>query len=393
MRKSILGAVLATTLLASCSKPKLIIEGEITGVKNGTTMYLETLNMLMNGTEVLDSTVVTNGVFKFERPIENIEYGFFQIKDKPGKVPVILEEGTIKAVIDGEHLEKSTVSGTYNNQEFVNHLNESTADQAKIADFMGKAQELTSKDSVPNPALQQQLAEEYKGILEEILAKDDNYIDNNPKSFLSVVLIAQKLLDPMADIEKLKAKFEKLDKSIQKTAVGKKVQLDLKRPPIPSMKVMEEKDPEDTASEIPQVGEKAPNFTAPDINGNKVSLKESLGKVTIIDFWASWCGPCRQESPNMVSLYKKYSKKGLQIVGVSLDKPGEADKWKQAITVDKLYNWVNVSNLMHWQEPIAQRYGIRSIPATYILDENGIILAKNLRGGELEDKIHELLDK
>jgi thiol-disulfide isomerase/thioredoxin len=121
-----------------------------------------------------------------------------------------------------------------------------------------------------------------------------------------------------------------------------------------------------------------------------VSLKECLGKVTIVDFWASWCEPCRQENPNMVAIYKELHGKGLNIIGVSLDK--DAQKWKEAIAKDKLV-WNQVSNLKFWEEPIAKLYKVESIPATFILDAKGNIVAQDLRGEELKVKIIELLAK
>lgn len=121
-----------------------------------------------------------------------------------------------------------------------------------------------------------------------------------------------------------------------------------------------------------------------------VSLKESLGKVTIVDFWASWCEPCRIENPNMVALYKEFHSKGLNIVGVSLDK--DAAKWKAAIAKDKL-TWTHVSHLKFWEEPIAIQYQVESIPATFILDTSGKVIAQNLQGEELYAKIRELLSK
>ncbi len=121
-----------------------------------------------------------------------------------------------------------------------------------------------------------------------------------------------------------------------------------------------------------------------------ISLKESLGKVTIVDFWASWCGPCRRENPNVVALYKEFHSKGLNIIGVSLDE--DKTKWKDAIAKDKL-SWTQVSNLKGWEDPIAAQYKVEAIPATFILDASGNIVARDLRGNELKEKISELLSK
>jgi peroxiredoxin len=134
----------------------------------------------------------------------------------------------------------------------------------------------------------------------------------------------------------------------------------------------------------------APDFSAPNPQGTAVSLKESLGKVTIIDFWASWCGPCRKENPNVVALYDEFHSKGLNIIGVSLDKPEAKEAWIQAIATDKL-TWPQVSNLMFWEDPVAKMYGVQAIPATFILDSSGKIVARDLRGAALKAKVQELL--
>jgi thiol-disulfide isomerase/thioredoxin len=119
-----------------------------------------------------------------------------------------------------------------------------------------------------------------------------------------------------------------------------------------------------------------------------VSLKESLGKATLIDFWASWCQPCRQENTNVVALYKAFHNKGLNIISVSLDE--DAVSWKEAIVKDKL-TWTQVSNLKEMKDPIALQYGITQIPTTFLLDAKGKIVAIDLRGVDLNTKIKELL--
>jgi thiol-disulfide isomerase/thioredoxin len=139
------------------------------------------------------------------------------------------------------------------------------------------------------------------------------------------------------------------------------------------------------------IGGIAPNFEAPTPSGEMLSLNETLGTYTIIDFWASWCRPCRMENPNVVKVYEKYHDKGLNIISVSLDKDGQKDRWIKAIQDDNM-DWFHVSNLQFWQDPIAQQYSVRSIPATFLLDAEGKIIDKNLRGPALERRIAQLLD-
>lgn len=138
------------------------------------------------------------------------------------------------------------------------------------------------------------------------------------------------------------------------------------------------------------IGNNAPIFSGKTPDGKDLSLEDIKGEVIILDFWASWCGPCRRENPNVVKMYNKYHNKGLEIIGISLDKANQKNRWIRAIAQDRL-TWQHLSNLQGWNEPIAALYGVRSIPATFILDKDGVILAKNLRGLALENKIATLL--
>ncbi|MNT77770.1 Thiol-disulfide oxidoreductase ResA [compost metagenome] len=114
------------------------------------------------------------------------------------------------------------------------------------------------------------------------------------------------------------------------------------------------------------------------------------GKYTLIDFWASWCGPCRQENPNLVAAYAKFHEKGLNVLGVSFDKADGAAAWKKAIADDQL-NWYQISDLKYWESPMVKLYAVRGIPHSVLVDDKGIIVAKDLRGKALHDKLEELL--
>jgi len=138
------------------------------------------------------------------------------------------------------------------------------------------------------------------------------------------------------------------------------------------------------------VGSKAPDITLSDTTGKAVPLSSLRGKYVLIDFWASWCGPCRAENPNVVRMYNKFKDKGFAIYSVSLDRPGDREKWVRAIRNDNL-TWTHVSDLKFWQSEAAQQYGVQAIPATFLLDKDGTIIAKNLRGEALEQKLDEVL--
>jgi peroxiredoxin len=137
------------------------------------------------------------------------------------------------------------------------------------------------------------------------------------------------------------------------------------------------------------IGKPAPDFTLPDPEGNTVSLSDRLGKgYVLLDFWASWCGPCRRENPNIVKTYNEYKDKGFDVFSVSLDK--EKDAWIKGIADDNL-TWTHVSDVLFWDSAPAKLYGIRAIPANFLIDKDGVIVAKNLRGEALGQTLAELL--
>lgn len=140
------------------------------------------------------------------------------------------------------------------------------------------------------------------------------------------------------------------------------------------------------------IGNVAPEFVQNDTLGNPVALSSFRGKYVLVDFWASWCGPCRRENPMVVKAFQQFKGKGFTIVGVSLDQPGAKEKWMDAIHKDAL-TWTHVSDLKYWENEVAKQYGIRAIPQNFLLDPSGKIIAKNLNGETLEKKLTEVFTK
>ncbi|SDH94871.1 TlpA disulfide reductase family protein [Myroides phaeus] len=368
---SILGVA---TILASCGDSNsYTINGDVNGINDGTKVYIEKIDVTTGMPIKVDSTEVKNNTFAFKGKADNIEQSFITFSDQEGRVPFILEKGKISFTYNLEDITKSGATGTKNNDEFSAFSKTAEELNRNIVQYQADNQTafMQAKEKEDREAAEG-IINGFMKLAEKLEDYTDNYIDENPNSYTTLIILAQNATSGAYQKEELIEKYNKLDKTLQETTVGKAFKVTLDQMPDAKIKI----------------GDKAPDFSAKSPEGKEISLKESLGKVTIIDFWASWCGPCRSENPKVVAIYNQYHDKGLNIIGVSLDK--DSAKWIEAIAKDKL-TWNHVSNLMFWQDPIAQEYEIKAIPATFILDENGVVVAKNLRGKKLEAKIQELL--
>ena len=382
--KKILFLVTTAIVLFSCknlAEGEYEITGNIKGIKSGL-VYLEKQDPMGMGVKTIDTVKIIDGKFEIKGKTTEPEICFIQIDKVNGKVPFILEGGEIEMQVDKDSLFKSKLSGTYSNDEF-SKFNEETNKlqkkvQKKAMDFqmknmakMNEAQK--NKDTVAMNSLRKQ----YELIQKDITDYTFDYPKTHSKSYISVLIVQAMFNNSKFKVKEIETIYNTLDESLKKTKPGKKVKENidnLKKQMNAKAKIA--------------VGIVAPDFKAPTPDGKLVSLKESLGKVTLIDFWASWCQPCRQENPNVVALYAELHSKGLNIISVSLD--NDATKWKEAIAKDKL-TWTNVSNLKQMKDPIAEQYGIQQIPTTFLLDATGKIVAIDLRGDGLKAKIIELL--
>lgn len=371
MKKIAILLVAALSVIA-CKKEGYEISGVAKGVENGKQVFLEIQNE--KGPVTLDTAVVESEKFKFDGKLtEGIELAFVRIESLNNSMPIILENGDINLEINKDTIQKSIIGGTPNNEKFYEYNKSSQEIINRMLKFQEENQaKLVASQQKNDTIVYKQLMDQYGKFQDEMNLHSKDFVTKNPKAFISVLLLENFLLRNYLTPVEIKEMYDKLDVSIRETKSGKNIKTMLE------------------AMSSVEIGSVAPDFSAPSPDGKVISLKESMGKVTLIDFWASWCGPCRQENPNVVAMYNELHDKGLNIIGVSLDKEGDMQKWKDAIAKDGL-TWNQISNLKHWKEPIAEQYNVKSIPATFLLDASGKIVAKDLRGEELKAKVKELL--
>jgi thiol-disulfide isomerase/thioredoxin len=367
MKKIIFG-IFAIGLLFSCNSKKdgFSIDATIDGeIENGTKVYLKRINEVNQPIDV-DTTTVENGKFSFTGKADSLDLQYIFIDKVNGNIPVIIENGTIDISFQKDSLQFAKIEGTLQNDIFSKFLDKSRNFSKR---YMSMGQDYEKARSSGDMASQEAIQEELTEFREEAKNFEINFVKENPNALISVMLIERFQQTGEVPENEINAMFDALTPELKKTATAKRIKAFLEK------------------NKATALGSKAPEFSAPTPDGVPLALKDALGKITIIDFWAGWCKPCRAENPNLVRIYDKYKNNGLQILGVSLDKTRE--EWIGAIAADSL-TWNQVSNLDYFDE-IAKMYNVNAIPAMFILDENGVILAKDLRGQELENKIAELL--
>jgi peroxiredoxin len=360
------------------------INGTVDPLWEGRTVILEKQSMF--GFKGIDTVKVKNAAFTFKDTVTEPGIYFLRVEQHLNEpITVIVEPGSIDILVRRDSILKSRPGGTYNNDKYTEFSDIFGNGLKKVQSFEAGNQTKFTKAMQTNDT---KTVTELRAGRQKLMDKWTNdivgFVKENPKAYVGLLAISQLQQMQLKDREALKAMYNGLDASVREGKDGRQLGIFLG-----AVATGEPKAPAAAAAQTGvKVGDVAPSFAAKNPEGKEVSLKESMGaKVTIIDFWASWCPPCRKENPNMVALYNKYHDKGLNIIGVSLDKT--ADKWKEAIAKDGL-PWAQVSNLMYWDEPIAKQYGVEQIPAPFVLDASGKVVARDIYGEELEKKVAEL---
>jgi peroxiredoxin len=371
---------LAIMLFYSCTTNTsgFTINGTLRGtVEDSTMVFLKKLDDNNQPVEV-DTAFTKNGSFVFTGTAGSPEVHYLFVDKNRGYTAMILENGKIDYAAQIDSLGYATIKGTPQNDIFADYLESSRELSQQARDIQMDMQEAQLSAEVGKEARIAALRDEMAELEEEYKSFEIDYIKNNPNGLISALLLDKAIATQALPISEIEGLYNALSEDIKNTSTGKKTMESLTK-----MKGMVD------AEKNTAVGAKAPEFSGPNPEGETIALNDVMGKVTLIDFWAAWCRPCRAENPNIVAVYNKYHDKGFNVLGVSLDRT--ADAWKKAIADDGLV-WNHISNIAYFDDQIARLYNVNAIPAAFLLDENGVIVAKNLRGAELEREVAKLLD-
>lgn len=333
------------------------------------------------GTQVVDSAVIAGGKFSFAGTLPGITQAVIRVAHDT-KVPDPANPASVdmfrfylepKAVVINsttDSVKYAVVKGSPVNDDNVKYQSITKSVMEKNTALHAEYKSKTAEERKDENYMKTVYARD-EAIQKEIGDINKQFYLANRDSYVALVAFASSLGE---DVNPTIAEpdFNKFSAEVKATELGKSIATML------------------ASLKQNNVGSLAMDFTQNDVNDKPVKLSDFKGKYVLLDFWASWCGPCRGENPNVVKAYNTYKDKNFTVLGVSLDKPGEKAKWLQAIKDDGL-TWTHVSDLKWWDNAAAKMYGIRGIPANYLIDPTGKIIAKNIRGEELQAKLAEVL--
>ena len=375
MKKFILSISCFLPLALCAQGDKFVLQGKVGNLDAPAKAYL-TYNA--GGENVADSATIVKGVFEFTGNLEGPTRGNLILSHdgtynpasrvRPSDVLTLFLEPVKFSLSSTDSIKNASIQGSKVNDdnkklnaslEPITKKNEALmTEYYALSDEERKSETLIKDFSARASALGNESKEIYLSFIKE-----------NPNSFISLTAL-NSYAGSTPNVEVVEPIFNTLSSQVKSTRDGKAFADRM------------------TALKKVAIGAIAPEFSQADPDGKEIKLSDFRGKYLLIDFWAAWCGPCRQENPNVVAAYAKYKDKNFEILGVSLDQ--KKDDWLAAIEKDGL-PWPQVSDLKYWNNEVSRLYSVRSIPQNFLLDPEGKIIATNLRGKKLEEKLEELL--
>lgn len=353
------------TIAISCQENKnnYKIEGNLGGLSD---QYVYLQGLEEDNFTIVDSVKAENGEFTFTGNIEKPLQQHITFENLDAQITFFNEASRISIEGHVDTLQKTTVKGsqaqkTY--EKYQRRLNQLREQQRELYNKYREAQSQGNKDEMKLYENQYQQLDSMR------ISYSDKFVEDHPESVVSAFITNRFAYN--YDLKELKEKVNSFDQSIENSYYVEQLEDRIEK------------------LERTKVGNKAPDFTMKNTEGEPVSLSDFRGQYVLLDFWAAWCGPCRAENPNVVKAYQKYNDQGFTVLGVSLDRNKE--NWLKAIEEDNL-TWTQVSDLEGWDNRVSKKYGVMSIPQNYLLDEEGVIVAKNIRGEDLHNKLEEIFD-
>jgi peroxiredoxin len=372
VKKAILTALTLLPFAALAQSP-FTVKGTGNAFKNGDKIYLV---YKLDDTIKADSAIVVNDTFELKGTITGEAKGTLYKNENPltsefvhDAADIYIEPGNI-LVTTPDSLHHAVISGTPTNEDLMILT-------AQLKDLQHKRIKILTDFDAVSPEQQKDVnkifafREKLRVINKEMEPIKFAFIKDHPGSYISLVTLSE-LKHEAGLVQKVEEAYAVLTPAVKETPLGKSLGQAI------------------AASVKSASGLMAVNFTQPDPNGKPVKLSDFRGRYVLVDFWASWCAPCRDENPNIVAAYRKYKDKGFTVLGVSLDDQRSRNAWIKAISDDGL-TWTQVSDLKGWKNEASTLYGITSIPANILVDPSGKIAAKNITDKTLQDKLEELL--